>query len=177
MTCNVLVIMNNLSFLQWVMMFCAKMLTWHPIEWKCVTLVERLAFSGCSSLTLFVCDWERPPFIPRHFVKSTSSLPSDRSVIVKCHLVLSETEEIVLLCVSVYAGFVCLRARVFPTFSPFIFPTCRCVCVHARVCVCVWQQKVPVCMLAVTWHCHSVDWSQNAAWIGWGVKSSPLRLL
>lgn len=129
--CSVLAIILN-KYASFVQKVCLTV-TRHPLNVHmtsqskrvtCDTSVQRLACSGCSTLTFFVSKWDRPPFIPRHFVKSTSSLPSDHSVIVKCHLVLSGTEEIVLVlhvCVCACLLFVC--ENVSPTFWPYIFPT------------------------------------------------------
>lgn len=122
------------------------MFIWHLSvrERMCDTLVERLACSGCSTLTFFVSEWDRPPFIPRHFVKSTSSLPSDQSVIVKCHLVLSETEEIVLLlhvCVCACLLCVCVCVRVSHILAIYLSNCFIKSCVWRCVWVCVAAEE------------------------------------
>lgn len=120
---------------------------------RCETWVQRLV----QTLTFFVNKWERPPFFPRH-VKSTSSIPLDQSVIVKCHLELSESEEIFLLlhvhvCVSLLVYVCCVEVI-------YLSPAALQKVVFRGVFEWLW--RTPLDTFAVMWHCHLVEWCQNA---------------
>lgn len=103
--------------------------------------------------------------------------PPQTRVIVKCHLVLSETGEFSpLLRTRVCACLLCVC--VGPTLCPYIFQTGLWLVVCVSMCrsAFVWSQRASVWELAMTYYCHSVDSHQNAAWMDGRARPSSPRL-
>lgn len=139
------------------------------------TLAQRAVWSGCSTLTFFVSEGNTPPFIPRHFVKSTSFPSSDPCY---CKVSLGAVRDRRVQSVTAHEGMCMPALCVGPTLCPYIFQTGLWLVVCVSMCrsAFVWSQRASVWELAMTYYCHSVDCHQNAAWMdGRARPSSPRR--
>lgn len=149
--------------------FCLKiqpLLNVHVTQCEYDTRAQRAVWSGCSTLTFFVSEGNTPPFIPRHFVKSTSFPSSDPCY---CKVSLGAVRDRRVQSVTAHEG-MCTPALcvcVGPTLCPYIFQTGSRLAVCVSMCrsAFVWSQRASVWELAMTYYCHSVDSHQNAAWM------------
>lgn len=125
-------------------------------------MISRLAISGCSASFFFERERQRdrPPFIPIHFRKSQLPVTPQTRVLLLRVTWCCQRQNIWFcywLCVSAHFS-LCVWTSVQISFQLD----------GPGVCYSVWDCSVCLCSrrpLAMIWHCHSVDWRQNATWM------------
>lgn len=109
------------------------------------TLAQRAVWSGCSTLTFFVSEGNTPPFIPRHFVKSTSFPSSDPCY---CKVSLGAVRDRRVQSVTAHEGMcmpaLCVCGSHIVSIYVSNWFVISCVCLYVQECVCVVAEGICV---------------------------------